>query len=279
MLHEDFSKAIVFGHSMFESVIHTSFPNEIIGGGVSLTDERVNRIFLTLKDVAHSEFDCELRTANCDSKWHLVGIRVCGEKRMVYKDDEPSPSQSSSVENAALIGPVPVPNDTTSSSIAVPGLSVYHKLLMSITTPPKAMTGFTHLCIPHLSQSTLGSLASVLANLMEHVNAPSFTSACYAFHSTAIYVSFALGRLLTAPCDLTWTPTRSEACTSCGLLISENGSCLGCTLCTCGVVNNFGSNVDPFTNVESEEFEESFIKRDCLTNACANMLRHVEQES
>merc|ERR1719240_417980 len=85
MLHENMFKWTTFGHSRLSKFVHSSSSDELIEG-VVLTSPDVNRIHVTLHDSPGSEFDCELRTAIHDNKWHLVGIRLCGDKRIPYKE-------------------------------------------------------------------------------------------------------------------------------------------------------------------------------------------------
>merc|ERR1712107_276085 len=105
---------------------------------------------------------------------------------------------------------------------------------------------------------------------MRHVNAPAFQETCCIFHGTAIYVSFALGRLLSTSCKPLWTPIateESEVCANCGLLVSKHTTCSWCAHGATTRVDDGG--------VSDHSFEKSKINKEHLTNCCINVLRHI----
>merc|ERR1712012_982261 len=104
---------------------------------------------------------------------------------------------------------------------------------------PRAMKKSAHATVVDSPVSKERSIVRAILCLMQHVNAPAFQQTCCTFHGTAIYISFALGHLLSRPCKPSWTviPTeRTEVCVNCGLLVSKNTPCVWCTLCATGSV-------------------------------------------
>jgi len=207
-----------------------------------------------------------------------MGMRFLGEKRVSYDNWE----ESAQVYNSSKAGLSSIAEDEVLSesdrsrkaNTSTPtGLPIYHELLKSIMAQlPKSMKPFTHMCVPDFSQSTERQLAAFIAGLMRHVNAPFFHKACCRFHSTAIHISFALGRLLARPCKPMCMPTTQESrmCDTCGFIVCRHGTCQFCAVSTSAAnseVSDLCSN--------AMEFVEFLVTRRYFTKFCCNAMRHT----
>lgn len=243
---------------------------------------RINRILITFIDNAGAEFDCELRASNYRSEWHLVGVRICGEKRMLYKGEECLFDYEASDYEAHehCLTSISEDEDTMKHAAAktnspLEGFPIYHKLLVSmITGVPKDIKKFTVASVSGSLLSKEGNIARMILCLMRHVNAPLFNQSCCAFHSTAIHILFALGPLLSKACKPLWKPIETkDECVSCGLMVLKNTTCLWCTPCATASTGNDSVSDRSF----KAESENNTVSRDQFTNYCVNALRHVGQ--
>jgi len=151
-------------------------------------------------------------------------------------------------------------------------LPIYQKLLTSLITGlPGTVAKGSCSCVQHLPQTRTGSLAFAISGLMRHVNAPVMYDQCCLYHNTALYLSVALGRVLSGPCKPMWTPISeglSELCPRCGLLFSKHETCF-----FCNTVSDFSDTAD--RHVSEATSGPLLLSRERFTNLCFNMLRHI----